>query len=97
MSNTMALTRLRTTINLGDVAKQTRRSILLTLRQKKTNYVHTHLSAPTVVEIIKQTPIYVCSRGIGSITSGISRSTMRSVKIGQPLFAQLHTTLCNEL
>ena len=89
MSNVMALTRLRTTINLGSVAKRIRRSIPLALRQKKVDHVHICLSALTVMEIIKWTPIYVCSRGIGSITSGISRSTMRSMKTGQPLFTQL--------
>jgi len=64
-----------------------RKSIPLALRQKKTNHVHTCLSTPTVVEIIKQTPIYVCSGDIGSIASGTSRSTMRSVETGQLLFA----------
>ena len=88
-SNIMALTRLRTTINLGGVAKQMRRLIPLTLRQKKVNYVHTCLSALTIMEIIKQTPIYIRSGGIDSIISGTSRSIMRSMKTGQPLFAQL--------
>ena len=44
------------------------------------------LCAPIVVEITKQTPIYVHSEGIGSITSSTSRSITRSVKTGQPLF-----------
>jgi len=88
-SNAIALTRLRTTINLGGVAKQMRRLIPFILRQKKANYIHICLSAPAVMEIIKQTSIYVCSGDIGFIVSSISRSTMRSVKTGQLLFAQL--------
>jgi len=97
VSSVMAFIRLRTTVNLGGVAKQMRKSIPSTLRQKKVNHVHIHPGAPTVMEIIKWTPIYVCSGGIGSITNDILRNTMRSVKTDQLQFVQPQMTLCNEL
>jgi len=81
-SSTMALTRPETTINLHGVAKQTIRLILLTLRRKKANCVYACSSAPTVMKITKQTPIYVHSEGIDSIVSSTLKSTMRSVKTG---------------
>jgi len=97
VSSAMALTRLRTTVNLHGVTKQTKRSILLVSRQKKVSCVHICSSAQIVMVITKLTLICVHSGSIDSIMSGTLKSTMRSVKTGQPLFTQMQTTHCNEL
>ena len=93
----MALTRLKTIINSDGVAKQIRKLIPLTLRQKKANHVYIPSSASTVVEITKWTLTCVCFGNIGSITNGISRNITRSVKTSPTQFAQLRTTLHNDL
>jgi len=82
VSSRLALTRPRTTVNLHGVVKQTKRSILLVLRQKKVSSVHTCSSAQIVMRITKLTPICTYSESIDSIMSGISKSTMRFVKTG---------------
>jgi len=81
-SNATALTRQKTITNLGGAAKQTRKKTLLTLRQKKTNYVCIYSRAPIVVEITRQTSTCICSGSIGSIANGTSRNIMRSMKTG---------------
>jgi len=66
-----------------------RKLIPLASRQKKANYVCISSSAPTVMEITKQTPTCVRFGNIGSIMNGISRNITRSMKTGQTQFAQL--------
>ena len=97
ISSAMALIRLKTIINSGGVAKQIIKLTSLILRQKKMNHVCIPLSALTVVEITKWTPTYVCFGNIGSITNGTSRNITRSVKTSPTQFAQVRTTLHNDL
>jgi len=81
VSSAMTLTNLKTIINLGGAAKQTRQPILPVLKQKKTNYVCICSSAPITIEITRQTPTYVCSGNIDSIENSTSRNITRSVTI----------------
>ena len=83
VSNAMALTRLKTIVNLGGGARQMRKLIFLTLKQKQVLCTHIHSSAPIVTEITKWTLTYVHSGSIGSIMNGISRNILRSVKTDQ--------------
>jgi len=80
VSSAIALTRLKTIVNLGGVAKQMRKLIPLAWRQKKTNYVCIPSSAPTVMEITKWTPTCVHFGNISSIMNGISRNITRFMK-----------------
>jgi len=76
----MALTRLKTIINTDGVARQMRRLIPLTLKQKQALCAHILSNAPIVMEITKQTQTYVCSGSIGSIVNGMLRNMLRSMK-----------------
>ena len=85
----MALTRLKTIINLGGVTRQMKRLIPLASRQKQMLCAHIHSSAPIVIEITKWTQTYVHSRSIGSIMNGMLRNMLRSVKTDQTQSIQL--------
>jgi len=53
MSSTIVLTHPNITANLHGVVKQMRKLTLLDSKPRRTNYVPTHSSAPTVEAIIK--------------------------------------------
>ena len=89
----MALTRLKTIVNMDGVARQMRRLILLALKQKQVLYAHILSNAPIVTEITRQTQTYVCSESIGSIMNGMSRNTPRSMKTDPTQPVQLWTVL----
>jgi len=80
VSSVIALTRLKTIINTDGVARQMRRLIPLTSRQKQALCAHLLSNAPIVAEITKQTQTYVYSGSISSIMNGILRNMPRSIK-----------------
>ena len=87
VSNAMAHTNLRTTVNSGGAVKQTRRQILHVLRLRRVIHALTRSNALIVGEITKPTPTYTYSGGINSTENGTKRNTPRSVKTGSNRFA----------
>jgi len=74
-------------VNLVGATKPMKKQMHCTLKQKKANCVHTHSSVPIVEVITRQTPIYVHFENTGSTVNGTTKSTLRSMKIGQNQFA----------
>ena len=87
VSNVTAHINQKIIVNLVGAAKPTKKQTHCTLKQKKANHVHTHSSVPIVEAITRQTPIYVHFENTGSTVNGTTKSTSRSVKIGQNKFA----------
>ena len=83
----MVLTNQKITENLNGAAKQTKKQILLDLKQRKENLAHIYLNVWTVGETIKLTQICVCSRDIDSTRSDNRRNIPRSMKTGSSQFA----------
>jgi len=96
-SNIMACTSPKIIINSVGVAKLMKKQTHCILKLKKMNYVCTHSSAQIVEAITRWTPIYVHSRGTGSIMNDIRKSILRSMKIGQSQFVLLKTVSHNDL
>ena len=93
--NATVPTSLKTTANLGGIAKWTKSPTLHNLKQRKGSHVLTHSSVWTAEEITKQIPICVHSGDIDSIGSGNKRSMLRSVKIGPSQFVLWRTVNLN--
>ena len=93
--NAMVPTSLKTTANLGGIAKWTKSPTLYNLKQRKGSHVLTHSSVWTAKEITKLIPIYVCSGDIDSIGSGNKRSILRSMKTGPIWFVLWRTVNLN--
>ena len=97
VSNVMACTSLKIIVNLIGVAKPMKKQFYCVLKQKKVNHVHIYSSVQIVEAITRQTPIYICSGSAGSITSGIRKSILRSMKTGQSQFILLWMVSNNNL
>jgi len=87
VSNVTACINQKIIVNLVGAAKPTKKQTHCTLKQKKANHVHTYSSVPIVEVITRQTPIYVHFENTGSTVNSTTKSTSRSVKIGQNKFA----------
>jgi len=76
-------------VSLHGVVKQMRKQILLILKKRRVNPVHTHSSVQIVKEIIKLTWINTYSENTISIVTGITKSKINFMKIEGLWFAQL--------
>ena len=85
-SSTMVLTSRKITINLDGAVRQTKKQILLDLKQRKGNHAHICSNVQTVGVTTKLTQICVCSKGIDSTRISNRRSMLRSVKTGSSRF-----------
>jgi len=97
MSNVMACTSPKIITNLVGVAKPMKKQTLHALKLKKVIHVCTHSSVQIVKVITRRTTIYVCSESTGSITNGIRKSILRSMKTGQSQFVLLRMVSYNDL
>ena len=77
-SNTMNHTIVNIISTLHGAVRQISRSICPDLKQNKGNHVLTCLNALTAKKIIKQTPIYVCSKSIALTRNSILRNIKKS-------------------
>jgi len=95
VSNATVLTSWKTIMNLGGVARQTRKQILLDLRQRRVNHVCTHSSVQIVRGTTKLTQISVYSGGIDSTESGSRRNIPRSMKTESNQFTPQRAAIVN--
>ena len=92
VSSAMDHTDLKTTENLGGVAKWMKRQTPLVSRQRKVTHVLIHSSVLITGAITKLTPTSAYSGDIDSTGSSTKRNTLRSMKTGSNRFALWRVT-----